>query len=229
MADVLVALSGRTYSDILPLLEGIVTGRERIQERRGKLVLPNGIGPLLPPHEKYLARRGFDVDQLKLLWKVQGIGIHQRLGWRIFIPIERDGEVVSWTTRSTSDSVTMRYINAGIGEEAVSAKSLLYGQDYVRNSVIVCEGPLDVWAIGPGAVSTTGLAFTMEQVLAIGKYASRVICFDAESNAQRRARRLAEQLQAYPGETHVVCLETGKDPAEADKSEIEELRRRFLV
>ena len=32
----------------------------------------------------------------------------------------------------------------------------------------------------------------------------------------------------YPGETHLITLETGKDPGEASREEIEKLREEFL-
>ena len=56
----------------------------------------------------------------------------------------------------------------------------------------------------------------------------RIICFDGELKAQKQAERLGRELQNYPGETQVVKLETGEDPADADPGEIRELRERFL-
>jgi len=35
-------------------------------------------------------------------------------------------------------------------------------------------------------------------------------------------------LIQYPGDTYVIRLETGKDPADADPEEIEDVKRRFL-
>ncbi len=53
----------------------------------------------------------------------------------------------------------------------------------------------------------------------------RVVCFDAESKAQERARRLADDLSPYGGVTTNVVLESGKDPAEASPKEIKQLRK----
>jgi DNA primase len=98
----------------------------------------------------------------------------------------------------------------------------------VRHAVIVCEGPIDAWTIGPGAVATCGLGYTRSQLMELSQFPVRVVCFDREPAAQKRARRLARQLQVFPGETHVVELETGKDANECQRNEIMELRKQFL-
>lgn len=199
-----------------------------IQPRRsGKLQVPKTVGRLLPPHRQYLHRRGFDPDEIAGIWGVQGIGIDSRLGWSLFIPIHHKGEIVSWTTRSIGDG-PRRYISAGANEEAIPAKHLLYGADLAQHAIIVCEGPIDAWAIGPGAVATMGLNYSKEQFIAMTKYPVRVVCFDNEPKAQYQAERLASELSQYPGDTYCITLETGKDAAESDKQEIQELRARYL-
>jgi DNA primase len=122
----------------------------------------------------------------------------------------------------------MRYVSARPDQELTPHKSLLYGEDYTRHAVVICEGPTDAWRIGPGAVATMGLSVTLSQVYRMSRFPVRVICFDNESEARRRADRLAKQLQPLPGETYVAWIETGKDVAEADPAEVVELRRRFL-
>jgi DNA primase len=83
-------------------------------------------------------------------------------------------------------------------------------------------------AIGPGAVATFGVNYTQEQAAKIARYPVRVICFDSESQAQKQAKKLLDTLTPLPGETHNIVLESGKDPAECDPSEIAELRAKFL-
>ncbi len=230
LSDVLSAITGLSSGECYKLLRGIGWERRSSEEdkkRSSKLVLPSGIGPMLGAHRRYLDKRGFDPDYIEKLWGVQGIGIEVNLKWSLFIPIHFRGEVVSWTTRSIGTGET-RYISAGIDQEAIPAKHLLYGEDHCRHCIIVVEGPTDVWAIGPGAVAILGLNFSQEQLAKMIEYPMRVICFDNESQAQRRAHRLARQLFPYTGQTYVVRLETGKDAAEADPKEIRELRKRFL-
>jgi len=199
---------------------------------RGVLQLPPNVEPLLPTptpaHYKYLKGRfGDDTFGIIKLWHLQAIKISHRLPWRIFIPIHYRGEMVSWTTRAIVDDVRPRYKSANADEEMYPAKSLLYGEDHVRQSVIVCEGPTDVWAIGPGAVATFGTAFTLEQVKRIAKYPRRVILFDSEPAAQKQARKLCRQLEVLDGDTFHVTL-AAKDPGSAKEKEIKKLRKTFL-
>jgi DNA primase len=151
-----------------------------------------------------------------------------QLAWRLWIPITLAGVVVSWTTRAIG-TTEARYVSAAPDQEAVNHKTLLYGEDKTGSAIVVVEGPLDVWAIGPGAVAIMGLQTTAEQVERIGRHPLRTICCDNEPAALHRAKRLAKVLRQYPGETYVVELETGKDPAEAERGEIEDIRRKFLA
>lgn len=198
------------------------------QERiKGKLTLPKGLGPLLKAHRLYLEGRGFDIETLEKLWHIQGIGIASKLAWRVFIPFILRGNVVSWLTRSIKE-LGMRYWSASAEQEAINHKSLLYGEDYVRHTIIICEGPVDVWAIGPGSVATCGTSFTRAQIIKVAKYPRRVICFDNEPKAQKRARDLCDAISVFPGETHNVCLDSGKDPGSASSKELKRLRRLYL-
>ena len=196
---------------------------------RGTLVYPKGVDHLQYGHKQYLRQRGFNPTELWVLWKLQGIGIATKLIWRIFIPIYFRGEVVSWTTRSIQKhDDTIRYISAKPEEESMPARNLLFGEDYARHAIIICEGPFDVFRIGPGAVATLGTMYSNAQVQRMSKYPCRVVCFDSESEAQKRARKLADTLAGFPGETHVVTLESAKDAGAASVEEIQELRKRFL-
>lgn len=229
LTDTLVELSGRPWQEVKKLLGGLERQAFRTEERRGKLVPPKGLGPLQGVHRKYLRARGFDPDELERLWGVQGIDFSGgRLAWRLFIPIQFRGETVSWTTRALAETQGPRYVNAAPEQEAVSARTLLFGDDLARHAVVCCEGPLDAMAVGCGAVATLGLRFTDAQVVRLAEFPSRIICFDAEPAAQRRAEELATRLESLPGRTFVYRLDSGKDCAEASKQEIQSIRRQFL-
>lgn len=200
--------------------------RQRIEDSlqiRGKLVIPPGVGPLKKIHKDYLRGRGYDPENLQKLWDLKGICLSGRLSWRIWIPVYFQGKILSWTTRSLSDLGT-RYITAKKEEEAVPIKELLYGEDYCRHSIIVHEGPADVWATGPGSVATFGVVNSPAQLRRISKYPMRVICFDSETKAQARARSLCRNLSLYPGETRNVVLDA-KDAGSASPAEIRKLRK----
>ena len=168
--------------------------------------MPEGVGPLSYPHRNYLKGRGFNPDELASVWGIGGIALAAKHAWSIFIPITLRGETVSWTTRRLSDK-GRRYVNAGASEESYPAKRLLFGHELVGHVVAVCEGPFDAMKIGPGAVAIMGLGYSREQVALIAKHPVRVICFDAEPEAQRRAAELCGELSAFPGRTVRVELD----------------------
>lgn len=226
--EVLRELTGKSWSKCKSLLDDVEaeTAGPLPIAKRGKLVVPKGVNKLLVAHRLYLSKRGFDPDELVRLWEIGGIGVAARLSWRVYIPFIHNGQVVSWTTRKLTNEGT-RYISAKPEEEIFPTSDLLYGEDYCRTSIVVHEGPIDVWATGPGAVATTGLKFSSKQIARILKYPVRVVCFDNEPKAQRRARELADILSSYPGDTYNVCL-SGKDAASSPKKEIKRLRRQFI-
>jgi hypothetical protein len=213
-----------TYPQARQLLGGIDSEHiERRVQVSGKLKEPDGLGPLLKPHKDYLKGRGFKIKELEELWKIKGIGhLHARLAWRIYIPILADQRYISWTTRTIGSS-SRRYISAEANEEAVSMKQVLYGGDYCQHSVMVCEGPTDVWRIGKGAVSLLGTEYTRSQVLALSVFPRRFICFDNVPEAQKRAKKLANDLSVFDGETRNIKLDA-KDAASASEKEVQKLR-----
>lgn len=224
----LCEITGLAHGDIKRRLGDLgSTGDDsRVVRPTGRYKEPVGVGPLLPVHRAYLEKRRFDPDEIAEVWGVRGIGLAPKLQFRLFLPVTVHNKQASWTTRAVGN-VELRYISADPADERVPLKHTLYGQDLARQSVIVVEGPTDAWRIGPGAVATYGLSHTPAQVAAIGRYSVRVICFDGEPTAQRRARKLADDLACVPGETYVVTL-SGKDPCDSPAAELAELRARFL-
>ena len=225
--DVLSELTGKPSRECYELIGKIDRDYARREKIQGKLQLPSGVGTLLPIHKNYLIGRGFNPKTLVKLWSLMGIGLNYHLSWRILIPIHYHGQMVSWTTRSVGKD-EKRYINASSEQEQMHAKDLLYGEDYCRHGVVVVEGPADTWRMGPGSVAVLGTSIGNSQVEKILKYPVRAVCFDREVEAQQRALALCSKLEASPGKTTNIVLETGKDPAEADQKEIQEIRRRFL-
>lgn len=228
LADTISALTGFNLKKSIDLSKTLQKEGGGNTTYSGSLTLPRGLSCLLPCHRKYLKKRGFRPDHIERLWGIQGLGlVSMRLSWRIFIPIFHQGEMVSWTTRSVCDA-GLRYISASAQQESVPHKSLLYGEDYCfKDTVIIHEGPTDVWATGPGAVATLGTGFTRQQLLRMSRFHTKVVCFDNEPTAQRRAQQLCDLLEPLPGEVINVRL-CGKDAASSSAEEIAELRSRFL-
>ena len=231
---------GKNINDILSRTSGVPNGavkaalsavkflKVRRRKHTGIYKPPPDLGPLRRGHRRYLEGRGFDPDELVERWHLQGTGeLAGELRWRVFIPIEEYGKPVSWTTRSVSNSSGLRYRSASEQDEAVRHKEILYGADYASHAVVVVEGPVDVWAIGPGAVCTCGIGYSPEQLEALAKYSVRAICFDDEPLAQKRARQLLHALAGWPGENYLIRLH-GNDPATAPKEDLVAIRRDVL-
>lgn len=200
--------------------------RQETERPTGVLKIPDGVGPLQPGHRAYLQSRRLDPDQVAGIWGVRGIGIALRLQHRLWIPIhDLASRVVSWTTRATHPDAEPRYWAATTDEEEIPHKSLLYGGHLARHAICVVEGSVDCWTMGPGTVGTLGVGFTKLQKCLMARYPIRYILFDAEDDAQQRARELCRELSVMPGHTENILLETGKDPNSADPAEVDTLRR----
>jgi hypothetical protein len=224
-ADKLLAALGIPREKVLALLHSLdVPERSEEPAERTTLRLPAGLGPLLPAHRAYLRERGFAPCEIIRRWSVQGLGVAGKLSWRIYIPIYYRGQQVSWTTRAIGKRAEPRYLSASAAEESLNHKRLIYGIDFCRHSVVAVEGPVDAWAVGPGAGALFGVAFLAAQVLLLAKFPRRFVCFDSAPEAQQRARELADQLSVFPGRTENIVLDA-KDPGCASHRELAQLRR----
>jgi hypothetical protein len=189
----------------------------------GKLELPYGVEELGRDHQEYIRDRRLSPLEISRTWKVKGIGQHGSHRWRLFIPVEQRGEVVSWTTRSIISGKEPRYLSARPDQSKVPIENCLYGVSRTHHSVCVVEGPIDTWTIGPGAVAILGLRTSPSQLEQLSRFPVRYICFDREEEAQRRARKLRDDLSVFPGKTANILLEA-KDPGSASREEINHIR-----
>lgn len=222
--DALMEAAGIPFQEVKDALGGI-DEEEPKAKPRGKLILPSGLGPMKKQHQKYLRKRGFDPKEISKKWEVGGIGIAASHSWRLFIPIhDVDGRMVSWTTRAIRDGDEPRYLGAKAEQEEIDKKSLLYGEAFARHAIAVVEGPTDAWKIGPGAVATMGIVVTKSQVSRMAAFPTRLIVFDNEKDAQRRAEELCRELEPYAGVTYNLLLDS-KDPGSATEKEIQQIRR----
>ena len=215
----LTGLSPRAVIEALPRTS------ERIPDRppTGVYDPPKGVGPLLRVHLDYLATRHV-TPEVAEVWGIQGIGLASELAWSVFLPVTYRGQSVSWVCRSTGTA--WRYSTAPPHRESLFHRDLLFGGHLLGHGVVAVEGPLDAIRVGAGVgAATFGLNFTHAQVRALARRPTRVVCFDAEPLAQKRARELCSVLSLFPGRTVNVVLESGKDPGEASERELNQLRR----
>jgi len=228
--DVIGAIiNTRNGAKIAEVLDKYDTGRRaqraKAITRKKKIKTPPGTGPIGRAHRKYLETRNFDPDQLVEEWGIQGTKyLSGAWNWRIILPIHnKTGEVVSYTGRTIKHDTKPKYKMSDNVDMVEDPKGLLYGIDKIPgDSIIVVEGPADVWGIGFGAVALLGIDWTTEQANQIRKYKNRYIIFDPEELAQKRAWELAKWLSYFPGNTEIID-DLSCDPGDLDGEEKKEI------
>jgi len=182
-------------------------------------------------HLDYLAGRGFNPGKLIEkydLYACSGIG---RFRWRIVAPVHMGGKIVNFIGRDVTGKSDRKYLLEKNEIAPVPKGQILYNLDNVPGeTIIIVEGPADVWRIGDGAVATIGTKFSMPQVERLMDYGIRraFVLYDPEPEALRLAKRLANQLQGVIDEATVLVKQTPGDPGDMSPDEVIELRRRVF-
>ncbi len=233
--DVLPLLLGRPLEDTRQLLRPYYDKRQPVAKaksrpRRSAVKTPPGLIPLQSVHKRYLKGRGFRPNALAAEWQLQATCVaSQGWGWRIIAPVfTRDGKLVAYCGRSIG-TARPKYKMTDNADMPVPADELVYGIHKVPgDSVIIVEGPADVWRLGPGAVATLGIDWKRPQLYLLRKYSRRFVAFDPEPKAQQRARQLAEALSLFPGTTEII---TGlaSDPGGLQQKEADRLIRALNI
>jgi hypothetical protein len=211
----------QTYSDFLTLrknLEVPVIHAEKV-EWPGK--------PLDSMCRKYLRRRGFIPDIIEHKYKVRSGGISGDFAFRLIIPILRDGELATYIGRDVTGKQQIRYKNLPLEKSVIDPKKLLYNEQFVENhlQIGVVEGAMDAWRMGDGFVATLGTSATQAQARALSEYEKVVFLYDPEPEAQRRAKKLAEQVASLGVIAEVVDTEYDHDPGDMTEDEVSYVRR----
>lgn len=202
-------------------------------EARKSFSFPSSFRPMGAAHYAYLRRRGLDPFEAESKWGLLGTFSHSEYGQRVVCPVRFKGRAVSWVARDITGRSSAKVISCPSDREACPAKSVLYGYDLaVSNTVIVVEGPFDAMRIGPGAVATLGVSFTLSQVELLQGFHNVFILYDSvlqdgietEKDAQRNAGKLADMLSVT---SNVWVLDGfSSDPGDMSDRQIERIRSR---
>ena len=192
------------------------------------------IDPKITQHSQavnYLIKRGFSGENLANLIKTYNLhytGIFGEYNFRIIVPIYFDGNLVSYQGRDYTDQSKLRYKACPKAEEVIDHKKCLYAMDLATtNTVVIVEGVVDQWKLGPGAVATFGQTFTMVQVkLLINRWSRRIVLYD---KGAVKAKELANILSGFSGKTELVCLNNLKDPGELTIEKGKEIMKKLEV
>jgi hypothetical protein len=190
------------------------------------MTLPDGLTPIIDLADThaavtYLRDRGFDPRELSSTWEVYHVN-----GWmpvaanRILFPMYRpspmfwvpgQGEpmqlvLAGWQARTIGPvpSNTPKYIFPA----GMQKSHLLYGLPQALGTtgpVYLCEGPTDVWRVGPGAVAILGHDLSEHQkMLAMHYFAGRPIVILPDQDAIDAAREIQRRRQPGRGR-HVAA------------------------
>lgn len=203
-------------------------------KNREKCKLPTGIIELNKQHRRYLLSRKFIPQKIQQLWGIRGFGPVGEYKFRLFIPIVKNRNLVSYQTRDTTGKAQNKYLSCPKQDELYPQKKWLYGMDeayfHYPDGIIVTEGVTDVWRFGYGTVCTFGVDFSLEQARLLATHWQTIsIVFDPEPTAQKRAYRLANAiacLQSYR-EIEVVEIDAS-DPGGMNQTDADKLKRELL-
>lgn len=191
------------------------------------LQLPNGSIALSNRHRLYLWQRDFDPDILTERYNLYGTGHLGSYKFRIIIPVFHKGEMVSYLGRDITDKSDLRYKACTSLKEVRPHKDCLYGLDDVKgDSVVLVEGPADVWRLGQGAVAQFGMLTSIEQLKLLKRFKRRYIMLDSGENEFRQSKKLAAMLSGFSGENVVVEMDSG-DPASMTQEDANALMARL--
>ena len=197
--------------------------------RRKSLRLPYGTSPLLPHHQRYLQKRGFDPDLLAKRWGLLSTGPVSKLdgvnyNHRILIPIHWEGRMVSFQTRDTTGKATVKYKACPKSRELIHHRTILYGRwdrCLEERWVVVVEGVFDVWRVdeaGLPVVATFGINYNTQQLRLLAQLGRVIIMYDPDPQARAQAHKLRADLRLSGVKSDIVVLE--KDPGDTSTREI---------
>lgn len=219
--DALQALSGRTKTDIVKAIQdcgGPVGVVDPHRQFAPKLALPGR--ELLPYHRDYLLKRGLDPDILVKRYGIRGTNPFDKFeginyGNRIIIPIhDLDGNLISFQGRDvTGNKDVERYKVCPVNKSVMHYKDVVYGGHLATGRrVVVVEGVVDAWKLGPGAVATFGTGCKDSQIMCLSRWPEVIFFFDPEPDAQKKACEYARRLALMGVTVSVACEDFGRTP-----------------
>ena len=146
---------------------------------------------------------------------------------RVMTPIiDVRGNVIAFGGRVLDDTKP-KYINTSdtlIYKKTNELFALNFAKDSGKNSLILCEGYMDVIAMHQAgftnAVAGCGTALTNEQVRLISRYADEVVlAYDADEAGQKALRKAINLFGNTNVKTRIPALVGGKDPDEIIKTQ----------
>jgi hypothetical protein len=247
-ARLLVALTGMPF-DAARLLTGdssvrdirvdLLTQARELLAPRAEITAPElqlpaefrpfDLSPAAAPFVAYLQRRGFTRARIARFTADYGLYYARSGRWRyrIVFTVVQEARLCTWTGRSISAEIDLRYLAAGADDGAVPTTHTLPWFDQLTGGhrLVLCEGPFDslkLWELGAPATCCFTAAPSPQQIdllrEVLPRYRRCVLLLDRGTVATALTARRA--MIGLPVE--VVTLRTRKDPAEiANREELD--------
>jgi len=186
--------------------------------RAHEVSLPKRMKYVLPElHRKYLWQRNYDPDFIANRYGVGATLVDREWGWRLIIPVELDGHIVTFVGRDVTGRQTLRYKGYSDELSIRTTKETLYNIDSVDDSLIIVEGVFDMWRIGDPAVAIFGTALTPYQIeLLKGRRLKKVLIW-LDKTAKREAKKIEGALQNIVDPNMVFTYQyESRDPKDPD-------------
>lgn len=226
------ALTNLNYIDAKAIsknLDGIVLP-DRIPAE--KLIYPLYFSedfPLL--HRRYLISRNFTPRELIRKYNLRACYRLGKYKYRIIIPIYRNSQLVSWTSRDVSGVAEEKYKAATIEESLINPHDLIFNFDSVKQGqdAFCVEGPFDVFRIGDGAFCFLGIKVNAARLrqIALKQIRRFIIFFDSDLPGRQAAKYVANTVAPLVKEVLIVKYKfnTEKlDPAQISPEQATKLK-----
>lgn len=181
-----------------------------------EVIFPPDTDILTEKARQYLISRNFDPDYLAAEWDLLSTGTIGYYKFAILAPIYMYKKLVSFQCRDITGTWPKPYRGCKIEESVMNLKHTLYGFDkaVAGKRGIVVEGIFDGYRLGPGALPTYGIDFTMQQVLLLARNFDDIfILYDPEDQAQQQADKLYWLLRGYDKNAEILEW-PGSDPGD---------------
>ena len=192
-----------------------------------KLKIPLNLSNSFPnSYLDSLIDKGFDPDFLIQKYQLKALPNFGQYKFGIFIPYFFKQQMVTFMARN----ITGQYKKCRNEDSIIPVNQTMYNIDSVKDRILIVEGPTDVWNIGDGAVATSTINYTMEQVILLNKKVYEgvkaiFIMYDAEEFAIAKAKELASRLSCEHVE--VLELSSPSDPGNMTQGEVRHLRKQL--
>lgn len=207
-----------------------ILGRSDYTNRSShSLVMPLGVkNGISRKIKSYLFERGLEPDYLESKYKLMHGLQFGDFKFRLVIPIFRNFELVSFTSRDVTNKSELRYKNLPVSKSIIPVRDCVYNIDNVSDICVITEGVFDAWTADPYGVALFGVNYTANQLYQIylKKFNKVIVCLDPKEKT--KAKKLAMDLASFVPDVKLVQIQSGKDPNDAAPSEIIDIKKECI-